>query len=292
MTNKIAVIGGTGLIGNPVVKHLAQNGFNITCLVRNKASAQQKLTKEVALITGDLRSERDVAQLLAGQDALYLNLNLAQHEKKNDFHTESDGMKVIISAAQKSNIKRIALISSLVMNYQGMNGFNWWVFDVKREAVRLIKQSGIPYTIFYPSTFMENFEGNYRMGNNMLVAGRSEHKLYFIAADDYARQVASSFHILTTENKEYAVQGPQAFTIDEAVRAYVKAYNKSKLRIRTAPLGMLKFFGLFNQKMNYGWHIIEALNKYPETFVAQRTWDELGKPTITIQDFARREMEN
>jgi hypothetical protein len=44
--------------------------------------------------------------------------------------------------------------------------------------------------------------------------------------------------------------------------------------------------GLFNQKFNYGYYIVEALNKYPEKFEAQQTWDELGKPTISLKEFA------
>lgn len=35
-----------------------------------------------------------------------------------------------------------------------------------------------------------------------------------------------------------------------------------------------------------GIYDIEALNKYPEKFEAQTTWDLLGKPQITLEDFA------
>jgi hypothetical protein len=48
----------------------------------------------------------------------------------------------------------------------------------------------------------------------------------------------------------------------------------------------LKFAGVFSQKMNYVAHIIEALNNYPEKFSAENTWRDLGKPTITLKDFA------
>ena len=44
--------------------------------------------------------------------------------------------------------------------------------------------------------------------------------------------------------------------------------------------------GVFIQKFDYGYHIVEALNKYPERFEAQQTWDLLGKPQITLKDFA------
>jgi hypothetical protein len=35
--------------------------------------------------------------------------------------------------------------------------------------------------------------------------------------------------------------------------------------------------GIFIQRFNYGWHICEALNKYPEKMDSQQTWNELGK---------------
>jgi hypothetical protein len=42
-----------------------------------------------------------------------------------------------------------------------------------------------------------------------------------------------------------------------------------------APIGVLKFFGNFNRKFNYGANIVDALNNYPEKFEAQKTWEEL-----------------
>jgi len=191
-----------------------------------------------------------------------------------------------LKEAKSAKLQRIAFISSVVMRYQGQNGFHWWVFDVKQQAVQLIRESGIPYTIFYPSTFMENFDGNYRKGNKMLLAGKSNQKMYFIAGEDYGRQVAQSFKLQPTANKEYVIQGPEAFTTEEAIAQYIKYYKKEQLSVSRAPLGVIKFLGRFSQRMSYGAHIIEALNNYPEKFEAHNTWQELGEPVITIRQFA------
>jgi hypothetical protein len=48
----------------------------------------------------------------------------------------------------------------------------------------------------------------------------------------------------------------------------------------------VKLLGYLSQKMNYTANICEALNKYPEKFVSQKTWDELGKPSITMAQYA------
>lgn len=288
MSKNIAVIGATGMIGGPVAIALSLRGFNVTALVRDEVAARKKLPSEIRLLRGDIKNTGDLLELLASQDYLYINLNLKPEEKKDDWHAETDGLRNILAVAKKLKIKRIGFISSIVMRYQGMNDFHWWVFDVKQEAIQLVKASGIPYTIFYPSTLMENFQSNYRRGKSIALAGVSLHKMYFISAIDFGKQVAKAFEESSADNKEYDIQGPDAYTALEAADLYVKNHKDEKLTLSKAPLGLLKFFGLFSPKFNYVSNIIEALNNYPETFTAADTWKELGKPAITLKDFAER----
>lgn len=286
MIKKIAVFGATGLLGKPVTRALHEAGFSVTALVRNMDRAKAELPSGIHLLPGDLRDPDAIAKILQDCDALYINLSVKKEEKPSDWHAESDGLRLILTEAKRAEIKRLAIISSLVQRYQGMNNFYWWAFEVKQQAVQLIKDSGIPHTIFYPSSFMENFCDNYKQGNYLLTTGKSRHKQYFIAGDDYGKQVAKSFQLNLSQNKEYTIQGLEGFTTEEACAEFKKYYKKEKLRIIKAPLGILKIFGGIFQKMNYGYHIIEALNKYPEKFESEITWKELGKPEITLRSFA------
>jgi uncharacterized protein YbjT (DUF2867 family) len=286
MINKIAVIGATGMLGKPVTRALAQNGFKITALVRDRLKAN--LPEGVNKLDGDVANIKSLERLLTGQDALYLNLSIKHHEKEKDFHTESEGLKNILAVARTKNLKRIVYLSSIVMRYQGMNGFHWWAFDIKQQAVQMIKESGIPYTIFYPSNFMDNFHTTYRNGNRILLSGNSAHKMWWVSAEDYAKQVVASLKTTAAENKDYVVQGPEAFTADEAAEIFIQQYPHAKLRISKAPLGLLKFLGRFSQKINYGYHVIEALNNYPEQFEAEDTWKDLGRASTTLRLFAKK----
>lgn len=288
MIKNVAFIGATGLLGIPVARALASAGFNVTALVRDPSIAQSKLLSNIRLVPGDMKSSADIKKVLTGNDAVYLNLSIKQAEKEREWHTEREGLTSLLAVAREVGIKRIFYLCALVIRYQGMNGFSWWVFDVKHDAVRAIKGSGIAYTIFYPSTFMEAITTQYKQGNKLLLAGESKHPQYFIASEDYARQVVRAFQQDPVENKEYVIQGPQAFNSDSAVAEFARHYPKAKLSISKAPVGLIKALGYFNQRMNYGYNIIEALNNYPETFEATNTWEELGKPTITISDFAER----
>ena len=281
----IAIIGATGLIGKPVTQQLINAGFTVTILARHPEQVKA-LFPAARVIKADLQNPESILTGLQNQQALYLNLSVRQDEKPGDFHTETDGMKTIVVAAQQAGIRRIGYLSSLVMRYQGMNGFHWWVFAIKQEAVRLLKASGIPSTIFYPSTFMESFLMQMQ-GPFLALGGSSPVQMWFIAGQDYGRQVARDFQLPGGQNREYVIQGPEAYTYDAAAQLFIKNYPK-KLFAMKAPVSVLKFMGRFNQKMDYGGHILDALNNYPECFEAEQTWGDLGTPTLTVEDFAKQ----
>ncbi|MEK7226063.1 MAG: NmrA family transcriptional regulator, partial [Bacteroidota bacterium] len=119
------------------------------------------------------------------------------------------------------------------------------------------------------------------------VMGKSQFPMWFIGANDFGRQVARSFEILTNENREYNVQGPEPLDFNQAATVFINNYQKAKLSVQRLPSGLVKFLGNFNQQLNYVWHICEALNKYPEKFESQPTWNELGTPTTRLADYAR-----
>lgn len=285
---RITIFGATGKLGRPVALELARAGFGVTAMVRHPEAARKLLPDSIRLLPGDLRDPASIRAALQGADALYLNLSVLPASSPKAFQPEREGLAQAVAAAQELGIRRIAYCSSLVQRYQGMNGFDWWVFRLKHEAVRLIRESGIGHTLFYPSTFMDNFEaGSYRMGSRILLAGVSKHPMYFIAAEDFARQVRRSFELLQPgENREYVVQGPEALTADEAAARFMAQYRKAKLQAARMPMGMMRMLAPFSRTFDYGAHIVEALNEYPETFGAEQTWAELGRPALSIGAYA------
>lgn len=283
---RIAVIGATGMLGRPVTRALLDAGFELTVVARTPVKAR-RLFPEASIVTGDVFDATSMERALEGQEAVYLNLSIAPAERPNDPHTESEGLDHVVAAAKARGLRRLAFLSSLIQNYQGQDGFRWWAFDVKQAAVQRIKASGLTYTIFYPSTFMETFVRDFMRGRRLVLVGRSQHPMYFIAGRDYGRQVARSFQILDDEDREYVVQGPEAYRTEEAARVFADHYEKASLSIARVPLGLVKVVGWFSRRADYAARIVEAINRYPETFQAQETWAELGEPTTTLADFAR-----
>ena len=291
--NAVAIIGATGMLGQPVAQAFIKarpnaGGYSVRLIGRDVAKAQA-IFPDAEVIAGDMRDTASLTKALSGMDAVYLNLSVKQTEKRTDFHTETDGLKNLLEAARQAGVKRIGYLSSIIMRYQGMNGFQWWVFDVKQQAVKLIQASGIAYSIFYPSCFMDSMRQTQRAGNFILVVGHSGVQPWYIAAEDYAQQVVRAFQIAQDgQNQEYIIQGPEALTQHEAAERFVKAYKKEKLTLLATPSWLMQLGRPFSAQADYGWHITEALNTYPETFEAQQTWADLGKPATTIEQFAAR----
>ncbi|MBC7450858.1 MAG: NmrA family NAD(P)-binding protein [Cytophagales bacterium] len=286
MIKKIAVFGATGFLGKPVTRALLAAGYEISSLVRDIDKAREELPENINFVQGNVRYHTDLKNFLKNQDAIYLSLSIGQNEVPDDFHTETDGIREIVNVALECGIKRIALLSSGLQDYQGQNGFNWWAFDVKKEAVNYVRDCGIPFTIFYPSSFMENFMHANKRGKTIVLTGESRFPIYFISVTDYARMVVKSFQILGNEDREYIVQGKECFNMHEAAAIFIKQYQKEKLRIKTRSLGMMKFRGIFSVKCRNNAKLIEALNNYSETFHSEMSWEELGKPEITLRQYA------
>src|SRR5258705_7767599 len=151
---KIAFIGATGMLGKPVAKQLIAEGHALTLLGRDEDKLKA-LFPRATIVKADVFDKAGLLKAFEGQDAVYMNLSINQSSKEKDPQTEREGIKNIIAVAKQTAVKRLVYLSSLVHFYQGMNGFDWWSFRIKLDAVKKIKDSGIPYTIFYPSTFME-----------------------------------------------------------------------------------------------------------------------------------------
>ena len=280
---KILFIGASGMLGKPVALELMRAGFPVTFLARD-VEKMKKLFPNAAVVKGDVFDIASLETAMAGQEIVYLNLSVAQSSKKTEPQPEREGINNIIEAAKKTSVKRIVYLSSLIKNYEGMNGFNWWAFQIKHAAVNAIKKSGLNYSIFYPSTFMECLDKQMLQGTRIMLAGKSEAPMWFIAGKDYGVQVAWAMKKAGNDNQEYVIQGLEPFTSDEASKVFIEN-AKSKIKIMRAPLAPLKYLGIFNQRMNYAYHICEALNKYPEKFESENTWNDLGKPSTTLAEY-------
>ena len=282
---RIAVIGATGMLGLPVTQALINAGFDVTAALRKPEDARGKLPSRVAAVTADVTDEQSLAAAFAGMDAVHVSLSMTPAQTRRDFRLESEGMRAIVAACRAAGVSRISYLSSIMQKNSPMD---WWSLEMKREAVRILQRGGVDFSIFYPANFMESIPLRMRQGKRIAIAGKPRETSHWIAAADYAAQVAAALRRAEPGiNQEYTIQGPEKFRADEAAKVFVENYGGEKLSVARAPLALFKLLGLFSPTMNYVRHISEALNTTVEPFAAERTWAELGKPNTTLAQFAR-----
>jgi hypothetical protein len=83
------------------------------------------------------------------------------------------------------------------------------------------------------------------------------------------------------------VQGPEAISVRQAMEQFVQNYDPT-LKIRIAPLWVIRMIGLFNPKMKFVAHLFAYFGNHEDSFYAEETWRELGKPTTTLEMFSKR----
>jgi uncharacterized protein YbjT (DUF2867 family) len=281
----IVVVGATGMLGSKVSRVLKEEGFSVTAVVRNTQKAQQILgSSGIYIRNGDLKDKNSLITAFSGNEFLYLNLSTAPDEKNSDFKTEIDGVKNAIEAARSAGIRRIGFLSSLVKDYTESN---WWLFDHKREAVRLLLECEIPVTIFYPSNFYENLTEQQMKAGRILIAGDQHTKSWWIGTKDYGKMVAEALQQDHNENREYPVQGPEPFNMEEAADEFIKHYKPKKLKKLKAPMWIFKALKPFSKTIDFQYNILHAINYYDEPFQSVRTWEELGKPNQSLKEFSK-----
>ncbi len=283
---KIAVIGATGRLGAPVTKELAKT-FRVRAVVRSLDKARRLLPPNAEIVQGDLRDVLSLRAALDGMDAIYLNLATETVDLNLPFYEEREGIRNLMDAIQGLGIQYIAKIGALgayppaIKNLQ----HNMVPNLIRMEGHEIIAATGIPHTFFAPTHFMELLP-NMIDKHALQWIGNTSVKIYWISAVDYARQVVRAFQHPEKMPEHCPIQGPEALSVRQAMERFVQHYDPT-LKIRVAPLWVIKLIGLFNKKMKFVGHLFAYFGSHEDPFYADRTWRELGQPTTTIEAFAK-----
>lgn len=284
---KIAVIGATGRLGVPVVTELAKT-FQVRAIVRSPEKARKVLPSNVEIVQGDLHDIATLRNGLAGMDAIYLNLATETTDLNLPFYEEREGVKNVMVAAQGLDIQYVAKIGALGAYPPALKNIKKNIVPniVRMEGHQIIAASGIPHTFFAPTHFMELLPLMID-GRSLQWIGNTNVKIYWISAVDYARQLVKAFQAPESMPQHCAVQGPEAITVKQAMHQFAEHYDPT-LKIRVAPVWVMKAIGLFNKKMKFVSHLFAYFGSHEDPFYAQKTWQDLGTPTTTLAMYARQ----
>jgi uncharacterized protein YbjT (DUF2867 family) len=146
----IALIGGTGFVGQAVVRELLARGYSLRVLARDPGKARRVLPLQagIQVVPGEALDGTSLGTLLKGASAV---INLAGIIRPagggQTFQRVHVGIpKALVEACQAARIKRIVHMSALGVHGNGKAEYQ----RSKFEGEQVIRRSGLDWTIFRP----------------------------------------------------------------------------------------------------------------------------------------------
>ncbi|MGX1544829.1 SDR family oxidoreductase [Streptomyces adustus] len=203
---KAVVIGGTGLIGSKVVRKLDDHGHEAV-------PASPKTG--VNTLTGE-----GLAEVLQGAQVVIDVSNSPSFEDEAVMHFFRTSTTNLLQAAAEAGVTHYVALSIVGTDRLPENGY----FRAKLAQEKLIKASGLPYSVVHATQFFEFMNGiadSATEGDTVRIAPV---KFQPIHSDDVATAVARTA-AGTPLDGTVEIAGPDTFRFDELVRDVLTAQN-------------------------------------------------------------------
>jgi nucleoside-diphosphate-sugar epimerase len=139
----LAVTGGTGFVGQHLLKTARAGGYEVRALTRRAQPSEENIT----WVEGALDRSESLMELVAGADAVIHIAGLISAPNRAAFEAvNAGGTASIIDAARKSAVRRFIHISSLAAREPELSDYGW----SKAKSERLVAASGLDWTIIRP----------------------------------------------------------------------------------------------------------------------------------------------
>jgi uncharacterized protein YbjT (DUF2867 family) len=210
---KIAVIGGTGLIGSKTVAILRQGGHEVVA-----ASPQSG----VNTITGE-----GLKEVMASAQVVIDLANSPSFEDKAVLEFFETSGRNLFAAETEAGVRHHVALSIVGTDRTPDNGY----FRAKVVQEKLIEASDIPYTIIRSTQFLEFLRGIAAESTDGNVVRLSPGLFQPIAADDVAPIVAE-VALAAPRNGIVEIAGPERAPFNEIVARYLKAIGDPREVVR------------------------------------------------------------
>ena len=213
----ILVTGGTGFIGQTLIRHLVEAGYQVRTLIRpSKHSPKLPKGVPVEVAVSSLADERGLRAAMVGVEAVY---HLASGEwegpRSSLLETDIQGTRAVAKAALDAGVDRIFYLSHLGADRASA----FPVLKAKAIAEEYLRRSGLDFSIFRSGIVYGPNDG-FSTGLARLLSatpffitpGDGSTLLQPLWVEDLATCLVWSMDYPKTRNQTYEVGGPEYLT--------------------------------------------------------------------------------
>ncbi len=245
----ILITGGTGFIGNVLIRHLSSLGYPIKLLVRpSKESPNLPRGLPLEVAVASLKDEKGLRAAMKDVDVVF-HLATAEslgHRAELD-EVDIQGTSAILRAAKQAKVDRFFYLSHLGADRASA----YPLMKAKGIAENYIRNSGLPYTIFRSGLaygerdhFTNGLAFLLKLSPGMvLLPGNGESLLQPIWVEDLATVLTWSLDMEETINETIEVGGPEYLSFLQICQMVANAINIKRSYVSTSPV----FLNLFTE---------------------------------------------
>ena len=237
----ILVTGGTGFIGQVLIRHLVSMGLQVRTLLRPSPESPD-LPRGVpveAVICG-LKDARGLRAALKGVDVVF---HLAGDERRSAqadlMGSDVEGTRTIASGAAEAGVERFFYLSHLGADRASA----YPVLKTKALAESYITHSGVPYTIFRSAVvygpgdqFTTGLVRLLRMAPGLFfLPGGGSTLIQPLWIEDLVTSLTLAKEDSTTSHQTYSIGGPEFLTFRQVVEAVQAAAGIRRLLVPLSP---------------------------------------------------------
>jgi uncharacterized protein YbjT (DUF2867 family) len=254
----VALAGGSGFIGRAIARRLLASGqIRVRILTRNPEAARAKLDiPGVEFVRADIGEPASLKDALIGAntivDAIQFDGYPVENPRRGLTFERIDygGVVALIDAAKQAGVQQFIYVSGAAADENGTHpGFRG-----KGRAERVIRQSGLTYTIFRPSLVygpedkvVNGLARAIRFLPVFGVPGTGRQKVQPVLVDDLAACVMLAVSG-RGRNGTYEIGGPDLMTFDEMMRIIMDA-SKHRRPLFHIPENIMRTVGGLLEKM-------------------------------------------
>jgi uncharacterized protein YbjT (DUF2867 family) len=238
--NMILVTGGTGFIGQALLRHLVEAGNEVRTLIRpSKQSPHLPKGIPIEVAVSSLTDERGLRGAMVGVDTVY---HLAGGEwagpRSSLMEIDILGTQAVTRAAKDAGVSRIFYISHLGADRASA----YPVLKAKAIAEEYIRRSGVDYTIFRSAIVygpQDGFTtGLARLLSTIpffLIPGDASTLLQPLWIEDLVTCLVWSLDDTRTRNQTFEVGGPEYLTLPQIVEQVTQVMGIQRPLISIRP---------------------------------------------------------
>jgi len=231
----VAVLGGSGFVGRHVCHALAANGYRVRVATRDRerAKTQLILLPTMELANANIHDPAELSNFVRGADAL-INLVGVLHEGAGNTSFERAHVELartVVSVCRSESIGRLLHMSALNSDLGAPSAY----LKSKGEAERIVRDSGLAWTIFRPSVIFGRGDGFLNLFARLLgmvpilplACPHARFQPVFV--EDVARAFEASLEKVDSFGKSYDLCGPELYTLRELVEYVGEVTGRRRL---------------------------------------------------------------